>query len=118
MARWSAEGWDDRLGALVAGQRLPEPVSGSVAVVVAGGPSGSLVIKDGQITGWRSGEVAPADATLTLQPPEAEQLLSGEVEPSVAFMRGRLKASGDMSLVLALLRATSTDSFRVALADL
>ncbi len=37
---------------------------------------------------------------------------TGEMEPSVAFMRGRLKATGDGGLLLGLLASTATDSYR------
>ena len=58
------------------------------------------------------GPVADADLTLTITRADAEAVASGEVEPSVAYMRGRLKASGDGALLLGLLASTATDSYR------
>ena len=40
------------------------------------------------------GGVADADLALTITRADAGAVASGEVEPSVAFMRGRLKATG------------------------
>lgn len=56
-----------------------------------------------------AGPVEDADVVLSAAGPDAESLLSGEVEPSVAFMRGRLKAAGDGALLLAFLESTAGD---------
>lgn len=52
-----------------------------------------------------------ADLALTLGAADAREVLAGRVEPSVAFMRGRLKASGDGGLLLAVLSSTTADAF-------
>jgi hypothetical protein len=38
--------------------------------------------------------------------------LTGEMTPSVAYMRGRLKATGDGQLLLELLKSSTTDGYR------
>jgi hypothetical protein len=58
------------------------------------------------------GSVADADLTLTIARADAEDVASGEVEPSVAYMRGRVKASGDGALLLGLLASTASDNYR------
>lgn len=52
-----------------------------------------------------------ADLSLTLGAGDGAEVLSGRVEPSVAFMRGRLKASGSGGLLLAFLESTTSDGF-------
>ena len=52
-----------------------------------------------------------ADLVLLLAAEDAIDVLKGEVEPSVAFMRGRLKASGDGGLLLGFLKSTVDPAF-------
>ena len=74
---------------------------------------------------WSSAELGrPAtgcegqvDLTLTISPDDAALVLSGELAPSVAFMQGRLKTTGDNALLLELLRWSATEEFRKALSS-
>ena len=58
------------------------------------------------------GVAADADLALTIDRDDAWTVLTGEVEPSVAFMRGRLKATGDGGLLLELLESTTTGGYQ------
>jgi len=52
---------------------------------------------------------------LTLSRADAELIREGRLSPSVAFMQGRLKTSGDNGLVLRVLAWSATDAFAPAL---
>lgn len=54
--------------------------------------------------------------TLSLSPGDAQLVLDGELAPSVAYMQGRLKTSGDNALLLEILRWTAGPRFAAALA--
>jgi hypothetical protein len=69
--------------------------------VVDGGAGGDVGV----------GADGAAGVGLTLAAADATELLSGQVEPSVSFMRGRLKASGDGVLLLAFLSSTTDGGF-------
>lgn len=56
------------------------------------------------------------DLTLTLSPADAVLVSQGRLAPSVAFMQGRLKTSGDNALLLRVLAWSATDAFAPALA--
>ncbi len=56
------------------------------------------------------------DLTLTLSPADAELVRQAQLLPSVAFMQGRLKTSGDNALLLAVLAWSATGAFAAALA--
>ena len=93
----------------------------SVEIVVSGGPGGevkwSLAVAGGALSaspGGRSG----ADVTLTFTRDDAVAIAQGQLEPSVAFMQGRMKTAGDNGLVLDLVRATHSPAFRDARAAL
>lgn len=45
---------------------------------------------------------APADCTISLSLEDLETLLAGELSPTAAFMQGKLKVEGDMSIAMAL----------------
>jgi putative sterol carrier protein len=44
----------------------------------------------------------PADCTIKLSLSDFEDLLSGELSPTTAFMSGKIKIEGDMSVAMAL----------------
>jgi putative sterol carrier protein len=54
----------------------------------------------------------PPDLELTISADDAVELFHGRVEPSVSFMRGRLKAAGDGSLLIGFLSASASPDFR------
>ena len=45
---------------------------------------------------------APADCTITLSKDDLESMIAGELNPTSAFMQGKLKVDGDMSVAMAL----------------
>jgi SCP-2 sterol transfer family len=90
--------------------------AGTVQMVVTAGPDGDVKwharVDDGVVVEAELGARPAPDVTLTLSYAEARALVSGELEPSVAFMRGRMKTAGDPGLVLDLLAAAATPSWR------
>ncbi|MDW6024414.1 SCP2 sterol-binding domain-containing protein [Mesorhizobium sp. BAC0120] len=44
----------------------------------------------------------PADCTIKLSLSDLEDLMSGELSPTTAFMTGKLKIEGDMAVAMAL----------------
>jgi putative sterol carrier protein len=45
---------------------------------------------------------APTDCTIKLSLDDLESLLAGELNPTMAFMSGKIKVEGDMSVAMAL----------------
>lgn len=62
------------------------------------GGDGVIVI-DGQSISTTD---APADCTIKLSKDNLEALISGDLNPTTAFMTGKLKIEGDMSVAMAL----------------
>ena len=62
------------------------------------GGDGVIVI-DGNTISTTDG---PADCTITLSLSDFEDLLAGELSPTTAFMTGKIKVEGDMSVAMAL----------------
>jgi putative sterol carrier protein len=62
------------------------------------GGDGVIVI-DGQSI---STSDAPADCTIKLSLEDLEALIAGELNPTAAFMTGKIKVEGEMSVAMAL----------------
>ena len=61
--------------------------------------SDGVIVVDGQNV---STEDAGADCTITLSKDDFESLMAGELNPTMAFMSGKLKVAGDMSIAMQL----------------
>lgn len=73
------------------------------------------------VVGRRPGPLVPApegepNLTLTIGTDDAQLIKQGELEPSVAFMQGKLKTSGDNALLLRVLAWSATPAFAKAIA--
>lgn len=62
------------------------------------GSDGVIVIDGASI----STADAPADCTIKLSLDDLEALLAGDLNPTMAFMTGKIKIEGDMSVAMAL----------------
>jgi hypothetical protein len=116
VAEWLSEEWLKEV-ADHAGTRPPVAgANGTVSLAITTGRRDEVSYhwsyRDGIPGEGAVGAIANADLTLTIARDDAQAVASGEVEPSVAYMRGRLKASGDGALLLGLLASTATDSYR------
>jgi putative sterol carrier protein len=60
---------------------------------------GDVIVIDGQNVSTTDG---PADCTITLSKDNFESLVSGDLSPTAAFMTGKLKVAGDMSVAMQL----------------
>lgn len=62
------------------------------------GADGVIVI-DGQTISTAN---APADCTIKLDKDDLEAMVAGDLNPTAAFMQGKIKVEGDMSVAMAL----------------
>jgi SCP-2 sterol transfer family len=115
VAELLSQEWLDQLGASVEadaeGGGAGDPAASAVVQhVINGAPEGSVSywtrIDRGRVVEAALGEAEKPDLTFTVAYDDAVRLDSGEVEPSAAYMQGRLKADGDMTKLFALLVAT------------
>jgi len=103
--------------AVATGEVLPVSpgVSGTVAVVVTGTSDGDVKVRvrlvDGRPVGADTDAGPDPELTLTLPSGDAGAIGRGTLDPSVAFMRGRLKTAGDNGLLLGVLAATADPGF-------
>jgi hypothetical protein len=104
---FSSEAW---VTGLVGSGGAPGPTA-TVQVVVTGAPDGDAKfharLDDGVVAQAALGTQPAPDVTLTASYPDAGAMAAGELDPSVAFMQGRLKTAGDPGLVLDLLASAA-----------
>ena len=114
-ARWLSDPWFDAVGAELADVTGPPTLSGTLVVEVTGGPDGDtaghVVFADGSVVSSGPGPVPSPDLTLTLSDEDARGVLAGDLDPSVAFMQGRMKVVGAMAPLLDLLALAGTEAF-------
>ena len=84
----------------------PSKIEGVNAVILfnlsgEGGGQWTATIADGEVT-VDEGETASPTMTLSMAGQDLVALSNGELNPVAAFMQGRIKVSGDMSLALRL----------------
>ena len=82
-----------RLKAAVAGQ----PASSKTVTIDLKG-EGFIHIKGTEVTN----DSAPADCTVIVSKDDLVAMTQGQLDPTTAFMTGKLKINGDMSVAMAL----------------
>jgi putative sterol carrier protein len=67
---------------------------------VDGAGTWSVDVNDGKLTVTEGGN--EADCTISVSDDNFEQLISGDLNPTTAYMTGKLKVKGDMSAAMKL----------------
>lgn len=112
---WMSPEWAQAAAQLT--DLLPEipGADGTVSFAVSGGRRQEAGFRwsyqNGKAAPGVAGMDASADLVLLAAGDDAIEVLKGQVEPSVAFMRGRLKASGEGGLLLGFLKSTISPEF-------
>ena len=104
-------GDESRLAAVRAVAKVLSEVPGCsvrVRLDIAGAGGGTcrlgVVIVDGRLVELSSGRLTDVDCTVSVAASDACGILGGDVDPSVAYMQGRLKIEGAYEKVLFGLR--------------
>ncbi len=116
MARWLTQEWLDETRAMAAGQPERPGASARMQHVVTGGPDGDVdyfwVLESGILTESGLGRLADAEVTLTTAYGDALKIQQGELDANAAFMQGKVKVTGNMAKVMALLPITNSPEYR------
>jgi putative sterol carrier protein len=87
-----------------------------IQYVVSGGPEGDVsyywVVVGGKLQDSKLGELPDADFTLRMRYDTSVKIQRGDLNPNVAFMTGKMKASGNVGKLLSLMPLTQSDDFK------
>jgi putative sterol carrier protein len=116
MSKWLSDEWFDETRALWSAQPVHPDLSARMQYEISGGPDGNFsyywVIENGRLVDSGAGAIASPDVTITFTWDDALAVHRGDLDPNVAFMQGRMKVAGSMSVMMALLPATNTEEYR------
>jgi len=119
MSQWLSDAWVAETAATI---DLASPFAALVQITVTCTAGGDVrfhrIYEDGHVVGGGPGPAKGPDVALTLPEVDARDVLEGRLDPSVAFMQGRLKTSGDNGLLLGLLSGWSSPAGAASLAHL
>jgi putative sterol carrier protein len=104
---WLSAEWFDQVRVMAAALPDRPGLTARIQEQITGGPDGDLScyweVEDGHPTAAAAGTIDDADVILTLSWSDAAAVHTGALDPSVAFMQGRMKVTGSMDVTLALL---------------
>lgn len=116
MPKWLTQEWLDEQVRLAQTQPERPGASARMQYVVTGGPDGDVryywVLENGKLLESRLGELSDAEVTLTVTYEDAMKIQQGELDPNAAFMQGRIKVTGNMAKLMALLPITNSPEYK------
>jgi putative sterol carrier protein len=108
VTRWLSDAWFEQARTAAVALAERPGLTARVQRQIIGGPDGDVacywVLEDGRPTAAAIGAVDSPDVTLTLSWSDAAAIQSGSLDPSVAFMQGRMKVVGSMAVTMDLLQ--------------
>lgn len=116
MAKWLTQEWLDETRRLAEAQPQRPGASARIQYVVTGGPQGNVsyfwVLEDGKLCRSQLGQLSDAEVTLTQSWEDAVAIQKSELDANAAFMQGRIKVTGDMAKLIALVPITTSAEYR------
>jgi hypothetical protein len=116
VAKYLTQAWLDEARALGADQPERPGASCRLNSVVSGSPSGEVsaywVVLNGRVLDAQLGSLEDAEVTLTATWQDAVRIAEGELDVNAAFMQGRVKVTGNMAKLMALLPLSATPECR------
>jgi len=116
MPKWLSQEWLDESKKLAESQPERPGASARMQYVVTGGPEGDIkyywVLENGKLLESQLGEMSDAEVTLTQSYDDAKKIQQGELDANAAFMQGRVKVTGNMAKLMALLPLTNAPEYK------
>ena len=116
MAKFLTQEWLDLQQKLA--QEFPERPGATARMQykITGGPDGDVifytVVDNGKIIENALGEDAQADFTMTASYDDFAKSSKGELDANAAFMQGKLKVTGNMGKLMALMPLTQSPEYK------
>ena len=116
MSKWLSQEWLDETKKMADSQPERPGASAKMQYVVTGGPEGDVkyywVLENGKLLESNLGELPEAEVTMTQTYEDAMKIQKGELDANAAFMQGRIKVSGNMAKLMALMPLTNAPEYK------
>jgi putative sterol carrier protein len=116
MSKWLTQEWLDETKKMADGQPERPGASAKMQYVVSGGPDGEVkyywVLENGKLLDSKLGDLPDAEVTMTMTYEDAMKIQKGELDANAAFMQGRIKVSGNMAKLMALMPLTNAPEYK------
>ena len=116
MSKYLSQEWLDEFRTLAAD--LPARAGATVRIQyrATGGPDGDVdyywVVDEGRITEAARGTLEDADFTMTTTYDDAAKMQRGDLDPQAAFMQGKMRVTGNMAKMMALMPITTSAEWK------
>jgi len=122
MPKWLTQEWLEEERRLAESQPERPGASSRMQYVVTGGPEGEVryywILENGKLLESQMGELSDSEVTLTTNYDDAMKVQQGELDANAAFMQGRIKVTGNMAKLMALLPITNSPEYKQFQEDL
>jgi len=122
MPKWLTQEWLEEERRLAESQPERPGASSRMQYVVTGGPDGEVryywILENGKLLDSQMGELSDSEVTLTTDYDDAMKVQQGELDANAAFMQGRIKVTGNMAKLMALLPITNSPEYKQFQEDL
>jgi len=116
MSKWLSQEWLDETRLMAEAQPERPGASARMQYVVTAGPEGDVqyywILEDGKLRESTLGQLADAEVTLTQTYEDAKRVQEGQLDANAAFMQGRIKVTGNMAKLMALMPLTNAPEYK------
>ena len=116
MSKYLTQEWLDETAKMGDSQPERPGASARMQYAITGGPEGDIkyywILENGKILESKLGELPDADFTMTLTYDDSVKVQKGELDPNAAFMQGRMKVTGNMGKLMALMPLTQSPEYK------
>ncbi|MDQ3680590.1 MAG: SCP2 sterol-binding domain-containing protein [Actinomycetota bacterium] len=116
MPKWLTQEWLDEERRLAESQPERPGATTRMQYVITGAPEGEIhyywILENGKLLESRLGDLSDSEVTLTATYDDAMKVQQGELDANAAFMQGRIKVTGNMAKLMALLPITNSPEYQ------
>lgn len=107
MLKYLTQEWFDEFVTLAQDQPARAGATVNVQYHVAGAPEGDLeyywVVDEGKVVEAKIGSISDPDFVIKMSYEDSARMQQGELDAAFAFMRGKMKVSGNMAKMMKLM---------------